>query len=359
MIAAIVSGVCSAILSWGLTRWLCSPASRFRHLDHPNERSLHTRPTPRTGGIAIVASIYVGASLLWIEFIVATGGAPAGGSGSEISRLKWVLAPVLVVAFTSFWDDRVGLSAPLRLGIHLAAALGLVWGGGLSLTSLDLPGGGALLLGSAALPLSVGLVVWMTNLYKFIDGMDGLAGGMSVSGFGTLALVALGSAADLLGALSLLAAAAAAGFLWYNLPPARIFMGDVGSTSLGFLAGALTLWGSAGEIFEIWVPLLAFSPFVVDASATLARRLARGERVWEAHRAHFYQRLVLAGWGHRKTLGAGYLLMMACGVSAIAYTGVTKVGRLTLIGSWVLIYVALAFAVRAVERARAGSGKHP
>ena len=131
-------------------------------------------------------------------------------------------------------------------------------------------------------------------------------------------------------------------------------MGDVGSVPMGFLAAALTVMGVHDGVFDIWVPLLIFSPFIVDATVTLFRRLLRGERVWHAHREHYYQRLVLAGWGHPRTVLAEYLLMLACGFSAVAYTQTGEPWRLAILLWWVAAYAVLAWGVRQVEsRARA------
>jgi UDP-N-acetylmuramyl pentapeptide phosphotransferase/UDP-N-acetylglucosamine-1-phosphate transferase len=159
--------------------------------------------------------------------------------------------------------------------------------------------------------------------------------------------------------VALLVVAAAGGFLLFNRPPARIFLGDVGSTSLGFLAGTLALFGTARGDFELWQPLLAFSPFIVDATATLIRRALRGERVWKAHRSHYYQRLVLAGWSHGRTVAAEYALMTACGASALVYRTLTDRGRLTLLVGWAIVYVRLARAVRGVERLRDAGAATP
>ena len=205
-------------------------------------------------------------------------------------------------------------------------------------------------LGWLAVPVTIICLVWMTNLYNFMDGMDGFAGGMSVVGFGFLSFIAWSAGHSFITLLSLLAMTAAAGFLLYNFPPAKIFMGDAGSILLGFLAAALSVMGVHQKQFDLWVPVLVFSPFIVDATVTLLRRLLRGERVWRAHREHYYQRLVLSGWSHKKTVLAEYCLMIACGMSAIAYTRTGESVRLMILICWVLIYCALAFCVRLVER---------
>jgi UDP-N-acetylmuramyl pentapeptide phosphotransferase/UDP-N-acetylglucosamine-1-phosphate transferase len=161
-------------------------------------------------------------------------------------------------------------------------------------------------------------VVWMTNLYNFMDGSDGLAGGMAAIGFGALALAAwLGDAPGLAAFCAAIAAAALA-FLRFNFPPAQVFMGDAGSIPLGFMAATLGILGAQQNIWPGLFPLLVFSPFIVDASVTLARRGLRGEKIWQAHRSHYYQRVVLLGASHRQLALAAYALMLAMAALAFA-----------------------------------------
>lgn len=332
VVVALITFVTAAFL----TRRFCDPRSWLHILDHPNDRSLHSNPTPRSGGVAIVAGIVVGAAI-W----AAWAGAPR--------VLVWLGGGALLVAGISFLDDMKGLSVASRFAGHLAVS-GLLMVGGLGLSRLELPGvvwdwpigvGGI---------LSVLFLIWMINLYNFMDGMDGFAGGMAVFGFGTFAILGALAGHSAFAATSLIVAAAAAGFLIFNFPPARIFMGDTGSSALGLLAGGLSLWGTAERAFPFWAALLAFSPFIVDASVTLVRRLWRGERVWQAHKTHYYQRLVQSGWGHRKTVIAEYGLMAACGASALAGSRLSIVGQWMTIIGWCLVYSVLMILVNRHER---------
>jgi UDP-N-acetylmuramyl pentapeptide phosphotransferase/UDP-N-acetylglucosamine-1-phosphate transferase len=141
--------------------------------------------------------------------------------------------------------------------------------------------------------------------------------------------------------------------LVHNFPPAKIFLGDTGSTTLGFLAAACSLWGAKDGLFPFWVALLVFSPFIVDATVTLLRRLLRGEKVWEAHRSHYYQRLVLLGWGHRRTVLTEYALMLACAGSALLAVRLPPVGQISLAMAWGLIYGFLMWGVGRLEQRRA------
>ena len=300
-----------------------------RILDHPNERSLHQRPVPRTGGIGVTAGIAMSIPLV---------------SPAEWWPL-WLGAALLVGI--SFLDDLVGLPIVGRLIMHFVAASGFVIG--LLFGQIG--------LGSAV--VAIVAIVWMTNLYNFMDGMDGLAGGMAAFGFGFLAVAAWLAKSHALALMSLSVAAAAGAFLLFNFHPARIFLGDAGSTTLGFLAAGLGLIGWRQGVWSIWFPVLVFSPFIGDATVTLVRRVLRGERFWQAHRAHYYQRLVLSGWSHRKTALAEYGLMMSCGIGALAFQQASDSAKLGIVGFWVFIFLGLGYFVSLVEQSRGRQGACP
>ncbi len=313
----------------------------LRILDHPNDRSLHQTPVPRTGGLGVFAG-------LAIAGIAVAQGALSAAWG-------WLAAAVALVGFVSFIDDRSGVAAHWRLLAHLGAA-GLLTAGGILWTDVVLPWGDWHLPLSVALPLTLLSVVWMINLYNFMDGMDGFAAGMAVFGFGALAVLGW-QAGDLAYAASAaIIAAAAGGFLTSNFPPARIFLGDAGSSSLGLLAAGLSLLGAQRGLFPLWAAGLAFSPFIVDATWTLLARLGRGERPWEAHRSHHYQRLVLAGWGHRKTLLWSYALMGASAATAVAGVRMPAAEQSWLLVVWGGVYALVHVKVGLVERVAAGEG---
>ena len=256
----------SLSLTWIVLTVLIRTCSN-RILDHPNERSLHQRPVPRTGGIGVAVGI--------------------AASVPFVSQVEWWplwLGACMLVGI-SFLDDIIGLSVIGRLLVHFVAAGGAVAG-----VLLNHTGEGWALLAIVA-------IVWMTNLYNFMDGMDGLAGGMALFGFGFYALAGVLSGHLPFALTSASIAAAAGAFLLFNFHPARIFMGDAGSTLLGFLAASLGLVGWQLGVWTLWFPGLVFSPFIADATVTLARRLLRGEKIWRPHREHFYQRLIRQGWG--------------------------------------------------------------
>jgi len=336
VIGIAMASVAAFVISITLTRHFCDPASRLHVLDHPNERSLHSRPTPRTGGVAIFIALSMAAGL-WGLGVGLTSSLYGLGAGAGL------------VAALSFLDDRKGLPVSVRLPGHLVAAALLVIGG-LSLPDFSLPGLAWHWPEWLGILLSLLFLVWMINLYNFMDGMDGFAAGMAVIGFGTFAL--LGYLASNTGfvALNLMIVAAVAGFLWFNFPPARIFMGDTGSSLLGLMAGGLSIYGVREGAFPFWVALLVFSPFIVDATVTLLRRLSRGERVWQAHKSHYYQRLVQSGWGHKKTVLYEYVLMLACGLSALLAQQLNFQGQVALILFWCLVYPLLMIGIHRIER---------
>lgn len=324
-------------LSAGLARRFLDPRSLFHMLDHPNERSLHHSPVPRTGGVAILSALLVGGLVTATELALPW-------------EVGWIAIGALAVGLVSLADDRYGLAPGYRLIAHLLAGAWLV-AVGLGVERLELPGAVWTVPGVLAWPLSLLLVAWLINLYNFMDGMDGLAGSMALIGFAALGVLGWQGGDQAFAWACLQIAAAAAGFLVWNVPPARIFMGDIGSSSLGFLVVAAALFGSQRGLFPLWAALLIFSPFLVDATWTLLRRMAQGERVWEAHRGHHYQRLVRAGWGHRKTLGWAGVLMLACAASAVRGVSMPIGDQWLLLAAWAGIYAMIGWKVSLMERA--------
>ncbi|MGQ9658728.1 MAG: MraY family glycosyltransferase [Thermochromatium sp.] len=337
LVSLVLIPVSAWILSLLLTRRLARMAgSGFGPLDLPNARSLHVRPVPRSGGLGVLAG--VGLTLL-----------AAFGLGWMGGELIWITGALTLVALVSFLDDLGDLSPWLRLAVHALAAGSLMMGG-LVWSEIDLPGLGWMPPDWLAHGLTLLFVVWMINLYNFMDGLDGLAGGMAVFGFLALAWFGWRGEEPVYTLVCLGVAASAGGFLVSNFPPARIFLGDVGASSLGLLAAALALWGRELGLFPLWVAALVFSPFIVDATWTLIARLVRGERVWEAHRSHHYQRLVLAGWSHRRTVLRAYGLMAAVGACAIVAPTLAPSDQWSLLGAWAVIYGVIHLQVGLVER---------
>jgi UDP-GlcNAc:undecaprenyl-phosphate GlcNAc-1-phosphate transferase len=311
---SLAAAIAFAVALAAIALLRATPAARRLH-DTPNARSLHASPTPRIGGLGIVAGVM--AASAW--------SAPDG-------MVAALLLAALALSLVSLADDVRHLPALTRLSAHFAAAAVAVW-----LVGSALPWG--------VMVVSIVAVAWMTNLFNFMDGADGLAGGMGVIGFGTMAAAAA-AAGETGNAIACAAVSGAcAGFLPHNFPPARVFMGDAGSIPLGFLAAALGLHGWTAGAWPWWFAPLVFSPFIVDATVTLARRARARERLWEAHRQHAYQRLVLSGWSKRRLALHGYALMLAAAASALAFRRSEAPYQWVTIGTWVAIYVLLHVAV--------------
>lgn len=232
------------------------------------------------------------------------------------NRILSILPFALLITAVAFVDDIVSISALFRLLIQIIVAI-IITLSGLTLNTLTLPGLDISISPVIGVPLTVIFIVWIVNLYNFMDGMDGFSGGMAVIGFGTFAILSY-MKGDMGFALSnLIIVVAALGFLVFNLPPSKIFLGDVGSTLFGMFVALFILWADVNEIFSAWLGVIVFLPFILDSTVTLGKRVFRGEKIWVAHRSHYYQRLVLSGFGHKKTLVFEYIWMIICSLVSI------------------------------------------
>ena len=331
-LSVLVAAIVAWASVWVLRRW------GERHLlDVPNARSSHTRPTPRGGGVGIVAAVVLG----W------------GALAFAIPDVRvWPLATAaLLIAAVSLLDDVRTIGSGLRFGVHTAAASLALWGYGVS-ALLALPG---MTLALPALLAGALLLFWcvgLTNVYNFMDGIDGIAGGQAVVAGVAWALAGVWLDAPLVAVTGAAVAAGSIGFLMHNWPPARIFLGDVGSAFLGFVFAGLVVAASAAAPAPVAarVPLAALLfvwPFAFDAAFTMARRARRGENLLEAHRSHLYQRQVIAGRSHAAT---STLYTGLATISAVA-------GLLWLRGAYAagivaLVVLAAVAAVLVVSTAR-------
>lgn len=309
MLLLIVAAV-AFVLSCIGTRVLVAVLRRGAVLDIPNARSSHAVPTPRGGGIAVI-----GVSLVaWLGLC---------GGGVVPAATVVVALAAAGLALVSWLDDLRGLSPGVRLLAQFAAVAagmrvlphGLLFQGWL-------PAGLDEIAGAL-------LWVWFVNLFNFMDGIDGIAAGEAVAVGVGIAVVALAGA---VGGLALAApavaiAAAALGFLVWNWAPARIFLGDVGSVPLGYLLGFLLFELARRGAWQAALILPLY--FLADASLTLLWRLARGERVWQAHREHFYQRAVQRGLGHDAVVlrvVAADAVLVGCAWAAVKGWGFAALG---------------------------------
>lgn len=271
-----------------MRRW-----SARRLLDIPNERSSHARPTPRGGGLPLI----VVALGLW-TFLM------RGYGFAEFSPHLALVVGSVMVGIVSWLDDLRPRPFRTRLTVHLLAGA-LVLYSAPPPESVPLPGLGEVPLRILAWPLALVWIAGLTNAYNFMDGIDGIAGGQGlVAGLAWLSFgITLAGGGPVAG-LGLILAAGCGTFLLFNWQPARIFMGDVGSATLGFIFAALPFVFDAGDPHRhatSWIAGVAVVwPFVFDTGFTLVRRWRRGEKLTEAHRTHLYQRLVISGWPHAR-----------------------------------------------------------
>lgn len=323
----------TALGSW----WLTGRVRRYavkRLIDVPNDRSSHAIPTPRGGGAAIVAAAAV-AYCGW-HYIVGISEA-----------VRWALLGAVPIAIIGFVDDHGHVPARFRMLIHLlSAAWSVCWLGGLS--ELVLLGQSYSLGWFGSVAAIIG-VVWLLNLFNFMDGIDGIAASEALFVAAAAAALTGWLYPELLQApLFVLFAAACAGFLVWNWPPARIFMGDVGSGAIGFLIGVFAVLSivKGGLSLAVWLTLTGV--FLVDASFTLLRRLATGQRWLEAHRSHTYQHAAVISGSHKTVTLAVWIINLAW-LLPLATTAALR-------PRWDVLVVAVAYLPLLVLAVRFGAG---
>jgi UDP-N-acetylmuramyl pentapeptide phosphotransferase/UDP-N-acetylglucosamine-1-phosphate transferase len=314
----LVVAAAAFALALALVPMLRALARRFGLLDRPNQRSSHARAVPRAGGVAVLASVLAALAVV-----------PAFWQGQAAT----VVLGALALGVLGLADDRFGLPPGARITAQLAVALYIVGSVG-PIERLPFPPPFDPPLGALGTPLSVLWIVAVVNFFNFLDGIDGLAALQAAVTAAGIAAVSWEAGAVLLAAAL---AGAAAGFLPFNWSPASVFLGDAGSYFLGCVLAALPLLAApqARSSAVLFVALSLWF-FLADASLTLARRAARGARVWQAHREHLYQDLS-ARLGHARvtlSLGAASLLLTAIGVG-IWRSGATR-------AAWAALALALA-----------------
>jgi len=333
-VAALISVLVAVFGATLLLTGLVLIALRRRAiLDHPNTRSSHTTPTPRGGGLAVIAV----ALTAWLGL--------ASITGTVSTELLVVCAAAVVLAGVSWWDDLRGLPAAGRFAAHaaaVAAVMAVIVAG--DRASIPLPVG----VTGGIVVAGIGVAwLWFVNLFNFMDGIDGLAGGEAFAvAAGAAVVAAVGFAAFDTVLLGGTLAAAVLGFLAWNWAPARIFLGDVGSIPLGFLLGWLMLRLAADGAWAAALILPLY--FLADATLTLLRRTLRGARIWEAHREHFYQRAVDRGWSHDAV--ARWVMALNLALAGLAVVSVSGHPWPAIAASVVL--VALLMVTFAGSRAR-------
>jgi UDP-GlcNAc:undecaprenyl-phosphate/decaprenyl-phosphate GlcNAc-1-phosphate transferase len=310
MIAILSSAIALLVASLAL---MMLRRSRRLPLNLPNERSLHLRAVPRGGGLAV-----------WTGWLVAT---------VWVDQPQPWLLPLIALILVSLCDDRYGVPVAWRLLAQVGCAAIWAWAAAPTASAAGI----------------VLIAVCAANFYNFMDGSDGLAALMALVGFGAYAAAAwFAQTSPTVFAAALVAAVVP--FFFLNFPPASMFLGDVGSVPLGFLAAAFGVAGVASDLWPFWFPVLVFLPFVADAGVTLARRAVRGERIWQAHREHYYQRLVRMGFGHLGVLALYGALMVGSALSALAALVRSPASGVTVLCLWggihALLFAAIDYAWR-------------
>jgi len=338
----IFSCVFSFILSLVGTHVFKRIAYRYQIMDIPNLRSSHSLPTPRGGGVAIFFSFYV--VLFFTLFIFEKG----AFNWKWVGGLFW---GGMVVSFSGFLDDVKKLSLFYRLLAQIVAGLILILSG-LSFKTIEIPFWKEIALGDWGIFLTLIWVVWIVNLYNFMDGIDGLAAGVGMIAAFFFSLVLGKTGNDLISLSGMILAGCNAGFLIHNFPPAKIFLGDIGSSLIGFLFAGLALIGNnhLKEPLPIWIPILLLGSFIFDTGVTLLRRMLKREKWFSAHRSHFYQRLTNFHLTHRQVSLIEYGVTVLLGLSSLVYMEASPMLRGCLLIGWIFFFTAGALMIRFHEK---------
>lgn len=342
--AAIAIGAVS-VFTVGFAALASLVLSRVNWLgDAPNARSSHMRTTPRSGGFAVFGA--------WIcAFLVAAAAQATAGPVDD--RLRFAAIAALAFLFGAA-DDIRPIPSLLKLVIQIGIASLFAWQFG-GLVAAPIPFVGAVDLGAFAGPVAVFWIVAFMNAYNFMDGINGIAAACGALGLAALALAAASVGSDLAATAALLTALALTGFLPVNFPSGRIFMGDGGSQSVGFLIaaiGVIVANDGQGRVTTLLAPI-AFLPFLFDVAFTLLARARRGAPIFSAHREHLYQLLVRLGWTHAMATSLYLALSAATTAMALSMTGLAPTLQIGLALLPCLIAIPAALRLRAIA-SRAG-----
>ncbi len=295
-------------------------AHRMDMIDVPNARSSHQHPTPRGGGIGFITATFVGI-LGWFGNLA----------------LPWLFVPALGIAAIGAADDLKSLSPRRRFLFQILGASATVWWGKLSLQVIAFPTVTFLFSPQVGGILAVFFIVSMINIYNFMDGIDALAGGLGVISCVFFGIYFMQTGQMDWAVIQMILGAALLGFLIWNYPKAKIFMGDVGAYFLGFYFAILILIVSQGpDNVSIFVPTAWLSVIGVDASITILIRMIKRKKIWEAHKEHFFQKLHLSGWEHQQIIWLEYAHLIAVGSLGLVYLHTTSTQL-----QWLILVAAL------------------
>lgn len=334
---ALITFLMSFVLSYLGTMGLLRIRLRDGFVDVPNDRSSHEEPKPRLGGIAIIAAFTATYALLLY-------------AAPEMRSYLPFLAAALVLFGVGLIDDWKGVPVYLRFGVQIIAAVAVVTSGGI-IDHVRLPMAGVVELGILSAPFTVIFILTCINFFNFIDGIDGLAAGSAFIAASFISFIAYMLGHFPLALLSLTVAGSALGFLHFNFPPSRIFMGDSGSTFLGFFFAYVAVMGNAAAPeLPVFLPVLILSSLFVDAGLTLARRGLKGEKIFEAHHTHYYQRLLSLGLNHKQVTILEYAITVMLGISAVIYFQAGGLFPIFLTACWIMVFTGLILKIRSLER---------
>ncbi|MBM7571339.1 glycosyltransferase family 4 protein [Aquibacillus albus] len=312
-----------------LTPYVKKLAIRIGAVDQPNERKVHIRVMPRLGGLAIIASFLIG-------FILFTPG--------SVVEFWPILLGALIITIVGVLDDLTELSAKVKLGGQLLAAIITVMGG-VQIEFITLPFGERIEFGYFAIPITILWIVGITNAINLIDGLDGLAAGVSAIALLTISGMAISMGSIPVAFMGLILLGSTVGFLVYNFHPAKIFMGDTGALFLGFMISSLSVMGLFKNVtlFSLIVPIIILGVPILDTVFAIVRRIIQRKPLSSPDKLHLHHCLIRLGYSHRQTVIAIYALSALFSLAAIIFT------RSTMYGSVITMVLLLVMVELIVE----------
>jgi UDP-N-acetylmuramyl pentapeptide phosphotransferase/UDP-N-acetylglucosamine-1-phosphate transferase len=341
--SSIIAFSILAILSYFLVYLIRRYAERRQILDHPNERSSHSLPTPRGGGLAIV--------------VLVTGAGVWSAKEAGLYHALIYIVGGMVIAWLGWRDDVHSLSARVRFAVQGLVAAVSIYGLGYFKT-VTIPLFGELNLGVVGVVITFLWIIGLTNAYNFMDGIDGIAGGVAFAGALGWMLLASNVRNDFVFWIALAIAASSLGFLAHNWHPAKIFMGDTASTFLGYTFAVLPLLSADQGGDALMLGTLLMWTFIIDAGLTFIRRALKRENVLAAHRTHLYQRLVIGGYPHHMISTLYLMLTLLAGALSYEWSrGSQFVPPLIIIGLPLIWIILSRHAKSLITKARTEQGR--